>query len=375
MVYSGFLLLDDTYTPCQVPRCNSNVPKRQHVGRRPGSRLLAIQPRRPGSRLLAIQPRRPWTTILGRQRHTGIPKPPESPLADHGHLAILRPEVIAPQSTFKPEIISCRDPKSGFEFDHPTDWRIGFQESQSRGNIVQFQDATGPRLDVVVLLWDPKRDLPAYLEVRRSAFESSGIIVKEKSLTLGDGQEAVTFLVEGVDGNQGFFFISTLHDRYLQLSGSGDLELLGEIAQRVRVFEIVEERVEGEPSECFTVTEEDQLWVPCNVIESICSRNLAAGPSWMADPFITRYWGSEGREDTPFDIIDELQSSRLPADPSLPMTFTLDREAFPSLGGMPVEVMFGPVQDVAFVIYSEGWGLDGQSAALLYFAEDAEGDL
>jgi hypothetical protein len=112
---------------------------------------------------------------------------------------------------------------------------------------VRFQDATGPRLDVVVYLWDPKGNLPGYLEVRRSAFESSGIILEEKSLTLENGQEVVTFLVGGVDGNQGFFFITTLHDRYLQLSGSGDLELLAEIAQTVLVFESAKETVEGEP--------------------------------------------------------------------------------------------------------------------------------
>ena len=273
------------------------------------------------------------------------------------------------------EAVTYQDDEAGFAFEYPSNWGIGFQETQSRGYVKQLQDATSPRLDVVVLLWDPKGDLPAYLEVRRSAFESSGTIVEEKSLTLENGQEAATFLVEGVDGNQGFFFITALHDRYLQLSGSGDLELLAEIARTVRVIEPVKETVEGKPIECFTVTDQDELWVPCNVIDSIRSRNLAAGPSWMADPFIIGYWGSEGREDNPFDIIEELRSSRLPADPSLPMTFTADREAFPPLAGMPVEVMFGSDQDVALVIYSEGWGLDGQGAALLYFAEDTEGDL
>jgi hypothetical protein len=273
------------------------------------------------------------------------------------------------------EAVTYQDDEAGFAFEYPSNWGIGFQETQSRGYVKQLQDATGPRLDVVVLLWDPKGDLPAYLEVRRSAFESSGTIVEEKSLNLENGREAATFLVEGVDGNQGFFFITTLHDRYLQLSGSGDLELLAEIARTVRVIEPVKETVEGEPIECFTVREGDNLWVPCNVIDTIRSRNLAAGPSWMADPFTIGYWGSEGRTDSPSNIMQELSTSRLPEDASTPMTFTADREAFPPLAGMPVEVMFGPDQDVALVIYSEGWGLDGQGAALLYFAEDAEGDL
>jgi hypothetical protein len=306
------------------------------------------------------------TEMTSSQEPTGVPT--DVP-------AVLPTETSA-MPTLSFEATTYRDPKSGFEFDYPTDWGIGFQETQSRGNIVQFQDATGPRLDVVVLLWDPKGDLPAFLEVRETAYESSGITVQEKqAIQLENGQQGVYYVVEGSDGNQGFFFFTTLQDRYLQLSGSGDLALLVEIARTVRVFEIVEERVEGKPIECFTVTEEDDLWVPCNVIDSIRSRNLAAAPSWMSDPFIIGYWGSEGREDTPIDIIDELRSSRLPADPSLPMTFTLDREAFPPLAGMPVDAMFGPEQDVAMVIYSEGWGLDGKGATLLYFAEDAEGEL
>jgi hypothetical protein len=269
--------------------------------------------------------------------------------------------------------VTYRDGEAGFEFVHPSEWGIGFQENQSRGKIVQLQDADGPRLNVVVYLWDPKGDLPAYLEVRRSGFESSGTILEESSMTLENGQDAVTFLIEGVEGEQGYFFITTLHDRYLQLSGSGDLALLNEIVNTVRIFEPAKEVIQGEPIECFTVTQEDDLWVPCNVIDGIRSRNTAALPGWMVDPFTIGYWGSEGRTDTPFGIIEELQSSRLPQDPSMTMTFTADREAFPPLAGMSPEVMFGPDLNVTFIIYSEGWGLDGEGATLLYFVEDEAG--
>ncbi len=279
-----------------------------------------------------------------------------------------------PQLSF--EAVTYQDKDAGFAFEHPSDWGIGFQETQSRGYVVQLQDANGPRLDVVVLLWDPKGDLPAFLEVRKTAWESSDIsIQEEQTITLANGQEAVYYVVEGRDGDQGFFFFTTLYDRYLQLSGSDDIALLTEIAQTVRVFEPEVEIVEGEQIECFTVTDRDEMWVPCNVIDSIRSRNLAAAPSWMADPFIIAYWGSEGRSDSPAGIINELQEYRLPQDPSTPMTFTTDRDAFPPLAGMPVEVMFGPEDNVALVIYSEGWSLSGQGAALLYFAEDAEGEL
>jgi hypothetical protein len=281
---------------------------------------------------------------------------------------------VTPQLSF--EATTYKDEEAGFAFEYPLDWGVGFQEEQSRGHVMQLQDVSGPRLDVVVLLWEPIQDLPAFLEVRKTAWESSDISIQEEQpITLANGQEAVYYVVEGRDGDQGFFFFTTLTDRYLQLSGSDDIALLTEIAQTVRVFEPEKEIVKGEQIECFTVTDGDGMWVPCNVIDSIRSRNLAAAPSWMADPFIIGYWGSEGREDTPLDIIEELQFSRLPSDPSTPMTFILDREAFPPLAGMPVEVMFGPDDNVALVIYSEGWGLSGQGAALLYFAEDGEGEL
>jgi len=297
-----------------------------------------------------------------------IPSPTEAPTATSTATPV--------ESKLSFEATTYQDDEAGFSLEHPADWGIGFQETQSRGYIMQLQDVSGPRLDIVVLLWDPKGDLPAFLEVRETAYESSGITIQEKqTITLENGQDGVIYVVEGTDGSQGFLFFTTLQDRYLQLSGSGDIGLLTEIAHTVRLFEPVREVIEGKQIECFTVTDQDEMWVPCNVIDSIRSRNLAAAPSWMADPFTIGYWGSEGREDTPFDIIDELQFSRLPSDPSTPMTFTLDREAFPTLAGTPVEAMFGPDQDVAMVIYSEGWGMDGKGAALLYFAEDNEGEL
>jgi hypothetical protein len=37
---------------------------------------------------------------------------------------------------------------------------------------------------------------------------------------------------------------------------------------------------------------------------------------------------------------------------------------------MPPENMYGPNVKVTRVVYSEGWGVDGQDSALLYFAQD-----
>ena len=67
----------------------------------------------------------------------------------------------------------------------------------------------------------------------------------------------------------------------------------------------------------------------------------------------------------------DLAATLLPAEPgAYPLTFTTDRSQFPSLLGMPVEGMFGPDVDINQIIYSEGWGLDGQGAALIFIAQN-----
>lgn len=46
---------------------------------------------------------------------------------------------------------------------------------------------------------------------------------------------------------------------------------------------------------------------------------------------------------------------------------------FPELEGMPPEGMFGLDMNFALVIYSEGWGLDGQGGSLLFFTQNEDG--
>jgi hypothetical protein len=126
--------------------------------------------------------------------------------------------------------------------------------------------------------------------------------------------------------------------------------------------------------DCFTTDSTISiLYVACNVQDGLRSGNTAALISWMGDPFIIGYWGSEGRSASPQDIIEELHRSRLPAETSS-LAFTTDRSKFPPLAGMPPENMFGPDVDVAEIVYSEGWGQDGLGAALLYIAENENGD-
>jgi hypothetical protein len=146
------------------------------------------------------------------------------------------------------EAVTYRDETSGFEFDYPAGWFVGPVEQQSRGGIIAFTswerptdvfpDETPPgetRFDVTVQLWDPKGDLPAFVEQRMTAWDASGIgIQSQDEWTLSDGRPARAFIVAGPDGAQGYFFFTTIGEDYLVLSGSGDLALLAEIAHTVR---------------------------------------------------------------------------------------------------------------------------------------------
>jgi hypothetical protein len=96
---------------------------------------------------------------------------------------------------------------------------------------------TSPRMDATVLNWDPKNDLDAFIDVRKQAWSASGMeVLSEEQYTLMGGHRAVRFLIEGVDGEQALLITTTVGQRYLVLSGTGDLDVLAEIAGTVRVL-------------------------------------------------------------------------------------------------------------------------------------------
>lgn len=146
------------------------------------------------------------------------------------------------------ESLTYSDAVAGFEFDYPAGWAVGPVEQQSRAGITAFTswdrptdvlpDATPPggtRMDVVVQLWDPGGDLEAFVAQRMTAWAGSGITVTpQDEWNLVDGRLAKAFVLHGSEGAQGFVFLTTLGDKYLVLSGEGDLALLAEIAHTVR---------------------------------------------------------------------------------------------------------------------------------------------
>ena len=155
-------------------------------------------------------------------------------------------ETPIPQPAF--EATTYRDDAAGFEFDYPTGWAFDGGEHQSRGYFVQFYSwdwqpgdsidsipPGGTVLSVTVQLWDPKNDLEAFINQRKIAWDSSGIsILSEESILLAGDRPAAQFTIQGIDGSQSFFLLTTNGEDYLVLSGNGDLDLLTEIAHTIR---------------------------------------------------------------------------------------------------------------------------------------------
>jgi hypothetical protein len=111
----------------------------------------------------------------------------------------------------------------------------------------------------------------------------------------------------------------------------------------------------------------------CALMDDLRARNIGAMEAYMSDPFKLGYWGSEGITGPPAQILQELDKARLPADTS-GLTFTHLQDEFPPLAGTQVYDLLGP-GNYPLILYSEGWGPDGQGAALLYLALDASGNL
>jgi hypothetical protein len=86
-----------------------------------------------------------------------------------------------------------------------------------------------------VYLWDPKNDLVAYVDHRKFAWESgTQTIESQQESDLAGGRHEIDFIVRGADGARAFFLFTTLGDRYLEVSGEGDLALIREVALTLR---------------------------------------------------------------------------------------------------------------------------------------------
>lgn len=140
------------------------------------------------------------------------------------------------------------DAESGFTFDYPADWMLDSIVLGSRApagyqltswshdpGMVSEVPADGTIMNIAVQLWDPKGDLSAFVENRKTAWEASGIaILSEEEIVLGNGSPARAFTVQGSDQALGYFLFTILGENYLVASGNGDLESIALVSKSIR---------------------------------------------------------------------------------------------------------------------------------------------
>jgi hypothetical protein len=141
------------------------------------------------------------------------------------------------------------DEKRGFAFDYPLGWAVTepmFSERAATVQLLSSPDlanlATLPegatRLSVTVYEWDPKNDLAGAAANWKTAWEASGFtVLEEEELILEQGLPARQFTVQTPDAAV-VHLVTALGDRYLMLSGEGNLDLVKEIVQRVRPISV-----------------------------------------------------------------------------------------------------------------------------------------
>jgi hypothetical protein len=147
--------------------------------------------------------------------------------------------------TFEPA--RYQDELGRYEFDYPAGWTVSGDAGGSRGSYVQFTSwvhegsvaeipADGMLLQVAVYLWDPKHDLAARVEMRKTALLASGnTIIEETPFAFASGQSGVRLLVQDTAGMLSPIVIAELGEDYLELSGVGDAALLDAIMQTFRI--------------------------------------------------------------------------------------------------------------------------------------------
>jgi len=171
--------------------------------------------------------------------------PPTAPLPTIISVATVIPTVAPaiPTVSFVPAIYI--DEVNGFELDYPSGWslspntQIGSRGSQaglySPGATAERLPQGATRVNITVYLWDPKNDLAAYVEHRKTACEAGGSsIVTGAKGDLRDGRKEMHYTVQAPDGAQAFFLFTTLGEQYLEISGEGDLARIEEIARTLR---------------------------------------------------------------------------------------------------------------------------------------------
>jgi len=94
------------------------------------------------------------------------------------------------------------------------------------------------RVSATIYQWEPKNDLAAFVANQKNAWDASGFtVVEEQQLVLDLGLNAVQFVIQTPDSSAAFL-MTAIGDQYLVISGEGILDLVKEIAQRLRPISV-----------------------------------------------------------------------------------------------------------------------------------------
>lgn len=153
----------------------------------------------------------------------------------------------SPANTPAPALNTHQDPSYGYSFDYPSEWMLdeirlgdrapaGYQLTSwtHPPGMVSEVFPGGTIMNISIQLWEPRGDLGAFVEHRKSGWQSSATIVSEAEATLQNGNPAKVFVILGSDGTPGYALLTTMGEDYLFASGSGDIELLDLVARSIR---------------------------------------------------------------------------------------------------------------------------------------------
>ena len=178
---------------------------------------------------------------------TSLPTPVENTMPVPGVAvteAVVEPQGKLPAPSFESQ--TYINEAVGFAIEYPASWTVNETALGDRGSQTQLLStpeiaelqtlpAGATRVTIVINQWEPKNDLAAFVDVRRTAWESSGFtILDEEPLTLDLGLAAIRFTVQTADGPTVLFQFAAVGDQYISISGEGDLPLVEEIMMYLR---------------------------------------------------------------------------------------------------------------------------------------------
>jgi len=174
---------------------------------------------------------------------SGMPVPPVGSEPAPTEMIVV-PEGKIPAASFESQ--TYVNETVGFALDYPAGWTVTESVVGDRGSQMLLLSSPeiadlpvlpegATRVSVTVNQWDPKNDLAAFVDVRKTAWDASGFtILEEEDLVLDLGLSAKQYVVQTPDGLNVLFLFAAVGDQYVSISGEGDMDLVREIALRLR---------------------------------------------------------------------------------------------------------------------------------------------